>query len=241
MKENHRVESLKAFSQSARRKRIRRFESSARVYAYSFDNANESKLSNESTTLIYKESQRLDAPPPSNRVLRRSNSPSQRPERSWHPGPIQALLTAGSLAFLCLIFLLSMGDIHLAPTKLTLQRDAAELARLETQLRVGDSHTETRSSPAAAASDAGTERVDVQPEKHSEFEAPKPTLIASRMGSVGRRREPSSGEERPRPFKRGLEGRPNYVRNLQSQRPIAPTRQPNKQQGLGNGAKIRRS
>src|SRR5258707_2902914 len=86
MKENHRVESLKALSQSARRKRIRRFESSARVYAYSFDNANESKLSDESTTLIYKESQRLDAPPPSNRVLRRSNSPSQRPERklaSW--------------------------------------------------------------------------------------------------------------------------------------------------------------
>lgn len=131
MKENHRVESLKAFSQSARHKRIRRFESSA--------------------------------------------------------------------------------------------------------------HTETRSLPAAAAPDAGTERVDVQPEKHSEFGAPKPTLIASRMGSVGRRREPNSGEERPKPFKRGLEGRPNYVRNLQSQRPIAPTRQPNKQQGLGNGAKIRRS
>ena len=67
MKENHRVESLKALSQSARRKRIRRFESSARVYAYSFDNANESKLSDESSTLIYKESQRLDAPPPGNR------------------------------------------------------------------------------------------------------------------------------------------------------------------------------
>jgi hypothetical protein len=50
MKENHRVESLKALSQSARRKRIRRFESSARVYAYSFDNANESKLSSESST-----------------------------------------------------------------------------------------------------------------------------------------------------------------------------------------------
>src|SRR5260370_4039619 len=76
MKENHRVESLEALSQSARRKRIRWFESSARVYAYSFDNANESKLSDESTILIYKESQRLDAPPPSNRVLRRPNSPS---------------------------------------------------------------------------------------------------------------------------------------------------------------------
>jgi hypothetical protein len=135
MKENHRVESLKALSQSGRRKRIRRFESSARVYAYSFDNANESKLSDESSILIYKESQRLDARPPSNRVLRRSNSPSQRPERSWHPGPIQALLTAGSLAFLCVISLLLMQDIHPAPTKLTIQRDAAELVRLEAQLR----------------------------------------------------------------------------------------------------------
>ena len=127
-----------------------------------------------------------------------------------------------------------MQDIHPAPTKLTLQRDAAELVRLETQLRVGDSHTETRSLPSPAVFNAGTERVDVQPEKHSEFEAPKPTLIASRMGSVGRRREASSGEERPRSSKRGLEGRANYVRNLQSQRPIAPTRQPNKQQGSGS-------
>jgi len=62
MKENHRFESLKALSQSARPKLTRRFESSARVYAYSFNNANESKLSDESSTLIYKESQRLDAP-----------------------------------------------------------------------------------------------------------------------------------------------------------------------------------
>src|SRR5260370_7686545 len=123
MKENHRVESLKALSQSARRKRIRRFESSARVYAYSFDNANESKLSHESSILIYKESQRLDAPPPSNRVLRRSNSPSQRPERSWHPGPIQPLLTTVSLAFLCAISLLLIQDIHPPPPNPTPHTD----------------------------------------------------------------------------------------------------------------------
>jgi hypothetical protein len=209
MKENHRFESLKALSQSARPKRIRRFESSARVYAYTFDNANESKLSDESSILIYKESQRLDAPPPSNRLLRRSNSPSQRPERSWHPGPVRALLTAGSLAFLCVISLLLMQDIHPAPTKLTLQRDAAELVRLETQLRVGDSHTETRSLPSSAVSNAGTERVDAQPEKHSEFAATKPTLIASRMSPAGRTREADPGEEHPRPSKRGLEGRAN--------------------------------
>ena len=83
--------------------------------------------------------------------IRRSNSPSWRIERSWHPGPIQAVLTAGSLAFLCVISLFLMQDIHPAPTKLTLQRDAAELVRLETQLRVGDSHTETRSLPSSAA------------------------------------------------------------------------------------------
>src|SRR5260370_18046872 len=132
MKENHRIESLEALSKSARRKRIRRFESSARVYAYSFDNANESKLSDESSTRIYKESQRLDAPPPNNQVLPRSNSPSRRPDRSCHHGPIQALLTAGSLAFLCVISLLLMQDIHPAPTKLTLHTRAHARARLHT-------------------------------------------------------------------------------------------------------------
>jgi len=97
MKENHRVESLKALSQNARR------------------------------------------------------CTNQRSEKSWHPGPVQALLATGSLAFLCVISLFLMQDIHPAPTKLTLQRDAAELVRLETQLRVGDSHTETRSLPSSAA------------------------------------------------------------------------------------------
>ena len=194
----------------------------------------ESKLSDESCALIYKGSQRLNAAPPSNRVLQRSNWPGQRREKRWYPGPVQVLLSAGFLAFLSVIFLLLMQDIHPAPTKLTLQGDAAELARLETRLRLGDSHAETRSLPVAAASEAGTERVDVQPEKHSEFEAHKPILVASRLGSAGRRKEASSGEEQPRPSKRGLEGRPNYVRNLQSQTPIAPAPQPNKQQGLGS-------
>jgi hypothetical protein len=140
--------------------------------------------------------------------------------------------TAGSLAILCVISLLLMQNIHPPPTKLTLQSDAAELVRLETQLRVSDSHTETRSLPSSAVSNAGTERVDVKPEKHSEFAEPKPTLIASRMSSAGRKREADSGEEHPRPSKRALEGRANYVRNFKSQSPIAPTRQPSKQQGL---------
>ena len=88
-----------------------------------------------------------------------------------------------------------MQDIHPASTKLTLRRDAAELVRLETQQRVGDSHTETQSLPSSAVSNVGTERVDVQPEKHSEFAAPNPTLIASRMSPAGRKREADSGEE----------------------------------------------
>jgi hypothetical protein len=144
VKENHRFESLEILSKGAKRRRIRRFESSARVYVYSFDNANESKLSDQSSTRIYQESQRLDAPPPNNRVLRRSNSHSLRPQRNWHPGSIQALLATGSLAFLCVIFLLLMQDIHPAATKLILQKDSAELARLETQLRLDDSHTELK-------------------------------------------------------------------------------------------------
>jgi hypothetical protein len=171
----------------------------------------------------------------SRKRIRRSNSPSWRIERSWHPGPTQAVLTAGSLAFLCVISLLLMLDIHPPPTELTIQSDAAELVRLETQLGVGDSHTETRSLPSSAVSKAGTERVDVELEKHSEFAAPKPTLIASRMSSAGRKREAGSGEAYTRPSKRGLDdGRANYVRIFQSQRPIAPTRQPNKLQGFGS-------
>ncbi len=44
------------------------------------------------------------------------------------------------------------------------------------------------------------------------------------MSSPGRRRDAGSGgaKKHLRPFKRGLEGRPDYVRNLQSQGTIAP-------------------
>jgi hypothetical protein len=218
----------------ARLNRIRRFESSARVFMYRFVNANESKLSHQSSTRTYKESQRLDTPPPNNRVLRRSDSHSQRPERSWRPDPVQTLWVTGSLAFLCVIFLLLMQDIHPAPTKLTLQKDATELARLETQLRLSDSNSETRGLPSAAASDAGTERIDVRTEENSEFEAPKSALIASRTSSVGRKRDAGSGEAKNhlRSFKRGMEGRPDYARNLQSQRTTGTSRQQYKQQGL---------
>jgi hypothetical protein len=58
--------------------------------------------------------------------IRRLNSPSRRIERSWHPGPIKAVLTAGSLAFLCVISLFLMQDIHPAAAKLPPQRPAAE-------------------------------------------------------------------------------------------------------------------
>ena len=236
MKENHRVESLETLSGGAKRKRIRRFGCSGHVYGCSFDNANESKRSDQSGTWIDKESQGLDAPPPNNRALGRSKSHSQRPESSWHPGPIQVLLATGSLAFLSVISLLLMQDIHPVPTKVTLQKDAAELASVEMQSRLSDSHPETRSLPSTAASNAGTERIDVRPEKHFEFEPPMSTLIASRMSSVCRKRDAGSGEAKKhlRLFKTDLEGRRDYVRNLQSQRAIAPTRQPYKQQGLGS-------
>ena len=170
------------------------------------------------------------------KLIRRSNSHTQRPQRSWHLGPIQALLAIGSLAFASVIFLLLIQDIHPAPAKLTLQKDAAELARLETQLRLGNSHTETRSLPSAAVPNAGTERVDGQPEEYSEFQAAKSTLIASRMTTVDRKRGTGSGavKKHLRAFRRDLERRPDYIRNLQSQRAIASTRQQYKQQGLGS-------
>jgi hypothetical protein len=141
------------------------------------------------------------------------------------------------LACCFMIFLIVMQEIHPTPTKLTLQKDSAELSRLETQLRPDDdSRPETAGLPPAATSNAGRESIYVQPEEHSEFEAPKSALIASNMSSTVPKKDADTGEAKkhPGPFKRGMKARPDYVRNLQSQRALARTRQQYKQQGLGS-------
>ena len=55
VKENHRVESLGILPEGAKRKRIRWFESSARVSIYSFDKASESERSDQPSTRTYEE------------------------------------------------------------------------------------------------------------------------------------------------------------------------------------------
>jgi hypothetical protein len=70
------------------------------------------------------------------------------------------------------ILVILVQNIHPAPDQLTLQKDAAELASRETQSRKNDCQIEAQASPLVAASNAGTERIAVQPEEHSEFEAP---------------------------------------------------------------------
>jgi hypothetical protein len=80
MKENHRIESLEALSKSASRKHVRRFESGVRVYAYSFDNANDC----ESWNLISK-SQRLSGLEPTSFAF--TGSTKSRHRGKW-PGVI---------------------------------------------------------------------------------------------------------------------------------------------------------
>lgn len=128
--------------------------------------------------------------------------------RSWRPGPIQTLLVTGFLALLGLIFAILIPDIHLAPDRLTLEKDAAELACLEAQSHTNDYHTETRSVPLAAADSAAIGRVDLLLEQQPQSETPKSALIVRRASSPDRKRNTDAGSVRKhlRPFKRDLAG-----------------------------------
>lgn len=89
--------------------------------------------------------------------------------RSWRPGPIQTLLATGLSAFLGVALVILILGIHTAPDKLTLRKDAAELASLVTQSRLDDPHTEARSLPSATATDPGIDRVDAQPDERPQL------------------------------------------------------------------------
>jgi hypothetical protein len=96
-----------------------------------------------------------------------------RTGRSWRPDPVQTLLAIGLSASLCVTLVILIQDIHPAPDKLTLQKDAAELASLESQSRMDDSPTEPRSLASATACTAGINRLDAQAEKRPQSETPK--------------------------------------------------------------------
>jgi hypothetical protein len=212
-----------------------RFKSSDPVFAHGFDHPAGRKSSDHSGTGIERESERVAVPPRNIPIRRRSKDlHSSRSVSSWRLGPIQTtLLATGPLAFLCVILVIQ--NIHPAPDKLTLQKDAAELASLETQSRKDDRQIKARTSPSVAVSNTETARIDARVEEHSQSQATKSGLIASHIISETRKTEAGSGEPKAqlRAFKRDLGGRPDYVRNSQRQRAAAPTR-PYKKQGLSS-------
>jgi hypothetical protein len=207
-----------------------RFKNSNRVFAHSFDDAAGWKTSDRSSIGIEKESESVAVPPRNISILRRSkNLHSRRSVGRKRLGPIQTtLLAAGSLAFLCVILVILVQNIHPAPDKLTLQKDAAELASMETQSRKEDRQIEARTSPSAAASSIETDLIVAQPEEHSQSQAPESRLIASNINPLAPITDAGSSEAkaRLRAFKR------DHARHPQRPRAVAPTQQPNKQQGL---------
>jgi hypothetical protein len=204
-----------------------RFRNRDRLFAHGLDNAAGWNLSDHSSTRNQRESQ---VPPPNIAIFERSKKLwATRTGRRWHPGPIQTLLATGLSAFLGVTLVILAQDIHPAPDKLTLQKDAAELASLET-------HSRMDSLPSATAGNAEIDRVAEQPEERPQPEAPKSKLIASRASSVDRKRDTDSSVARKqlRVFKRDLEGRPDKVRNPQRQTAVPFTRQRYEQRGLNS-------
>ena len=163
------------------------------------------------------------------------NASATRTGRIWRPEPIQMLLAIGLFASLGVTLVILIQGIHPAPDKLTLQKDASELASLEKQSRIDDSHLEARTLPSATAGSAGIDRVDPRAEEHLQSEALKLSLIASRASSVDRNSDTDSAATRePKAFKRDIEGRTRNLRNPQRQRPVTPTRQRNEHSGLSS-------
>jgi len=163
------------------------------------------------------------------------NASATRTGRNWCPNPIQMLLATGLFASLGVTLVILIQGIHPAPDKLTLQKDASELASLEKQSRMEDSQIEARTLPSPTAGRAGIDQVDARPEERLQSEGLKSSLIASRVSSIDRKSDTDSGATRePKAFKRDIEGRTSNLRNPQKQRPVTPTRQWYEQRGLSS-------
>jgi hypothetical protein len=136
------------------------------------------------------------------------------------PHRILTLLVAAHAAFLCVIFAVSMEDIHALPDKITRQKDAAELARIEATAQVAG--PELRDSPPAAASNAGIDRNPAQPKDRSQAKTREARLVDARVRPVNPRTDSASREAR-----RQLKAWKEYQR----EQAIAAKRQRYAQQG----------
>lgn len=216
---------------------ITRCQNSDRVCGHTFEDAAGRKLSDHCSAGTVKESRRFGVRSRNIAVLARSkNLRTARKVRSWPPDPIRILLVTGPLAFLGVTLVILIQDIHPPPDKLTLQKDAAELAGLDTQSHMGHSYIEAQSLPLATASNAGINRVDAPPEEPSQSGLAKSRLIASVASSVDQKRDTDLRPVRKqsRAFGRDLKGRTDNVQNPQRQTALAATRQQPNQSGLSS-------
>jgi hypothetical protein len=171
-----------------------RFKNSDRV----FEDAAGRKSLDHSSTGTERESHGLNVPPRNIPVLGWSkNLRTIRRGRSWRPDPVQTVLATGFVAFLGLTLGILIHNIHPAIDKLTFQKDVAELASLETQSRLDDSHTESRSLASTTAVNARIDWADAQPQdRPQQSEAFKSRLIASKASSADQRRHTDLGAAR---------------------------------------------
>ena len=131
------------------------------------------------------------------------------------PQPIATLLIAGCAAFFCGMFAAAMGEIRPAPDKITRQKDAAELARIEAHAQV--TGTELRDSPRVTRNQNQAEL-----KEHSRSKTREATLVDGHTRSVGPKNDSASQEA-----KRQLKAWKEYQRELS----IAARRQRYAQQG----------
>jgi hypothetical protein len=181
------------------------------------------KSSNHSSLVIDRELQELPVQPMRNPILRRPNLPAQGQARRWQFDRTEALLTAGGLVFLCVIFVVLVQFIHPAPDELTIQQDSAELARVEEQTQIGNVG---KQMPAPAAlSNSDSARPNSKAKGHSQSKARQPGLIARRTGPVDRKTDLASNAENDQSS--GLKKYPQRQtdRDLQMQQAMASRRQ----------------
>lgn len=109
-------------------------------------------------------------------MLHQPNSTAGGRARGWRLDRTGMLLTGGGVAFLCVIFGVLMQFIRPAPDKLTIQKDSAELSRVEAQTQADNIRTEAMM--LATASNAGGNRISSKAKDHSQSKAGQPRPVA---------------------------------------------------------------
>ena len=108
------------------------------------------------------------------------------------PQRIPTLLIAGCAVLLCAVFAVAMEAIRPIPDKLTRQKDAAELSRIEARAQVAS--TELRDSPPATASNGEMDRKQAELKEHSRAKTRGATLVDGRTRSDSPKTDSASQE-----------------------------------------------